>query len=77
MTATAAAAGRFGMACLLGAVLGAVYGFLRPLRPKWTFLADTLFLAAAVLAWLRLSFGICQGDLRLAYTAGLAMGGAV
>ena len=52
MTTPQAEALRFLTACLLGAGLGVVYGFLRPLRPKWTTLADSAFLLAAVLAWL-------------------------
>ncbi|MBQ7801679.1 MAG: hypothetical protein IJ375_05080 [Oscillospiraceae bacterium] len=75
MTAPALAAERFALACLLGLPLGALYGFLRPLRPRRGTLADLLFVAAAAAAWLYLSFGICQGDLRLGYSAGLAAGG--
>ena len=37
------AAHRFAYACLTGAALGAVYGFLRPLRPRRTTLAAGLF----------------------------------
>ena len=77
MTGPAEAAGRFLWACLLGLGLGAVYDFLRPLRPRHTHLSDGVFLAAAVWAWVYLSFGICRGDLRLGYTAGLAAGGLV
>ena len=60
---------------MLGAVLGAWYGFLRPLRPKRTALSDSLFVLRSVWAFLQLCFGICQGDIRLGYTAGLAVGG--
>lgn len=75
MTAPALAADRFAAACLIGMALGLVYGFLRPLRPRLTALADFLFLLAAAAGWVFLSFRICQGDLRLGYTAGLLAGG--
>lgn len=74
MTPPGEAAGRFAAACLLGLALGAVYGFLRPLRPRHTLLSDSLFLLAAAWAWGYLGFGICLGDLRLGYTAGLFLG---
>ena len=44
MTPPELAAGRFLAACLLGAQLGVWYGFLRPLRPRWTALSVSLFL---------------------------------
>jgi hypothetical protein len=66
---------RFAAACVLGAVLGAWYGFLRPLRPKMTALSDSLFVLGSIWAFLQLGFGVCQGDIRLGYTAGLAVGG--
>jgi hypothetical protein len=68
------AAWQFAMACLYGLVLGLIYDFLRPLRPKRTTLADTLFVLALFYLWLRLSFGICQGDPRLGISAGLFVG---
>ena len=74
MTTPAVALQRFLIACLLGAVLGLYYGFLRPLRPKHTHISDFLFAIGIFWAWLQLSFGVCQGDIRLAYTAGLAVG---
>lgn len=77
MTAPALAASRFAAACLMGLGLGVLYGFLRPLRPRRTALADGIFLAALVWVWLQLSFGICRGDLRLGYSAGLFCGAAV
>ena len=73
MTPTAAA-GRFGVACLLGAGLGLLYGFLRPLRPRRTTLADGLFLLAAAWSWLYLTFGLCGGDAGVGCTMGLAVG---
>ena len=66
---------RFGMACLLGVGLGLLYDFLRPLRPKRTGLADGIFLLAVVWGWVYLGFGVCGGDLRLGYAAGLPVGG--
>ena len=75
MTAPALAAGRFLAACGIGALLGLFYGFLRPLRPRLTHLCDLLFVIAAFFGWLYLGFGVCLGDLRLGYTAGLAAGG--
>ena len=77
MNAPLTAAGRFAMALLLGAGLGLYYGFLRPLRRKHVHLADMLFLPGMVVAWLYLSFAVCRGDLRLAYTAGLLVGAIV
>ena len=74
MTAPGAAAGRFLSACLLGVGLGVVYAFLRPPRQKHPHLSDTLFLLALFPAWIYLGFGICGGDLRLGYTAGLFLG---
>lgn len=65
------AALRFGIACLLGAALGLFYGFLRPLRRRRVALWDGVFILGAFWAWIFLSFGVCGGDLRLGYTAGL------
>ena len=74
MTAPALAAHRFVCSCLLGAALGGYYEFLRPLRPRHTLAADGLYVLGAVWVWLILSFRVCEGDLRLGYTAGLAVG---
>lgn len=74
MIGPAAAAARFGVGLLLGAILGAVYDFLRPWRPKHTHLADLLFLVAVFWAWIYLGFAVCGGDIRLAYTGALAVG---
>lgn len=74
MMPPALAAWRFAIACLYGNLLGVVYSFLRPLRPKRTALADGLFLLALLFAWLQLGFRICRGDLRFGYTAGLLIG---
>ena len=75
MTAPAVAAERFGAACLIGAALGLCYGFLRPLRPKYTALSDLVFLLALFWGWLYLAFGVCRGAFRLPYLAGMALGG--
>lgn len=74
MTAPGLAAVRFGWAWVIGAVLGAVYGFLRPLRPRFTVPADALFVAAAIWGWLILAFDICRGDPRPGYSAGMLGG---
>lgn len=75
MTGPVLAAQRFAVACLYGAALGCCYDFLRPLRPKHTTLSDLLFCLLVFWAWLQVSFRVCQGDLRLGYTMGLAVGG--
>ena len=65
MIAPALAAHRFLLAVLLGAVLGMVYGFLRPLRPRHKTLSDILFFPAAVWVWMYFALAVCRGDLRL------------
>ena len=60
---------------VLGYGLGAVYCFLRPLRPKYTTLSDLLFLPPAFYIWLYFSFAICRADLRFGYTLSLFLGG--
>lgn len=67
------AAWRFLPAILLGCALGILYGFLRPLRQKSGWLPDLIFLAATLWVWTVLSFGICRGDLRPAYTLTLLL----
>ena len=74
MISPEAALGRLLWAVLYGACLGLVYDFLRPLRPKLTALADSIFLLCTGALWLHLSFAICRGDLRAGYWAGLALG---
>lgn len=74
MTSPEAALGRLLWAVLYGAYLGLVYDFLRPLRPKFTTLADSIFILCTGSLWLHLSFAICRGDLRMGYWAGLALG---
>lgn len=72
MTGPALAARCLAAAILLGAVAGIAYGFLRPVRPRW--LGDGLFVCILSWLWVYLGFGVCQGDLRLGYTAGLFLG---
>ena len=64
-------------ACAIGLGLGLVYGFLRPLRKQSAAFADLLFGLCVFTAWLYLAFGVCHGDLRLGYGAGLAVGAIV
>ena len=59
-------------ALLLGGCLGIIYGFLRPMRPRW--LGDLLFLGALYWVWIYLVFGLCNADPRFAYTATLLGG---
>ena len=59
-------------ACIHGLVLGAVYSFLRPLRPRA--LADMLFVAALLYVSLIISFAICKGDPRFADHLGMYAG---
>ena len=62
----------FAAALVLGAGLGLVYSFLRPVRRRW--LADLVFVACAGWAWLVLAFRVCRGDPRGAYLLGMAVG---
>ena len=63
---------RLGAGILLGAGLGVLYGFLRPLRPKHTLLGDLLFLTGLGWAWLYLALAVCGGDLRPGYSAAVS-----
>ncbi len=65
---------RFGVACLLGLPIGVLYSFLRPLRQRHPILSDLVFLPALFYGWLYLGFGVCQGDIRSSYCAGLFVG---
>lgn len=69
------AAYRLVCALALGAALGLLYGFLRPLRPKHTVLADGLFLLGVFWVWLYYNFALCGGDIRLGCCGGLLAGG--
>ena len=63
------------MAGAVGAGLGCFYGFLRPLRRKRHAIPDLIFVLAAFWGWLYVGFGICRGDLRLAWFFGMLLGG--
>ena len=69
-----AAAGQFAAACFLGMVLGVFYGFLALPRRKHPHLTDFFFVTALIIGWIYHSFGICLGDIRLGYLAGLLLG---
>ena len=71
----ALAAGRFLQGLILGAGLGAVYGFLHPLSRRSRTIADLLFLCSVFPVWLYFSFAVCRGDLGLGYLASLPLGG--
>lgn len=71
----AVAAARTGGALLIGMALGVLYGFLRPLRPKYTLASDGIFVLAALMGWIYLAFGICRGDPRLGHWAAAIGGG--
>ena len=62
---------------LLGAALGLLYGFLRPLGRRHRHLADGLVVLGAWWAYIYLGFGLCAGDLRLGYVWGLLAGAVV
>ncbi len=74
MTPPAISLERFAWACLLGAGLGGLYGFLRPLRRRHPWLSDGLLLLGVGWVWLYLALAVCGGDLRLGYSAGLLVG---
>lgn len=58
----------------IGAALGLVYGFLRPLRKSHPHLADLLFVPFLGYGWLYLSFAVCRGDIRIGYHLGIPVG---
>ena len=74
MTAPETAARRFLLSCALGCLLGLIYGILWPFRHRFPKTGDALFLLAAFRIWLELTFGICLGDIRIGYLAGLLAG---
>ena len=74
MTAPDTALVRLAWALGLGLVLGALYGFLRPLRRRIFWPADLIIVAASFWAWVYLSFGVCRGDIRMGATAALGLG---
>ena len=59
-------------ALLLGGWAGILFGFLRPLRPRW--LGELLFLAGLFRGWCFLGFDLWGGDLRLACTGAYLLG---
>jgi hypothetical protein len=75
MIAPMDAAHRLLWSLAVGVALGFFYGFLRPLRPKLTALADLIFVAAAFYGWLYIGFGVCGGDLRFGCTVAMGAGG--
>ena len=77
MTDPAFAARALLMALGMGAALGGVYGFLRPLRPRLTALADLSFVAAACWVWLVHTFAVCGGDSRPVCLLVMLAGGLV
>ena len=74
MTAPQTALVRLAWALGLGMGLGLLYGFLRPLRRRCHWPADLLFVAAALYAWVYLSFGVCRGDIRMGATVAMGLG---
>ena len=56
MTAPEVWAQRFAISCLVGAQLGILYGFLRPLRPRHRTVSDLLFLPGLLAAFLYTGF---------------------
>ena len=74
MTAPALAAARFGAALAVGAILGPIYDFLHPPGARHKHFPDLIFVIFCFWAWVYLSFGLCRGDLRWAYTAGMGLG---
>ncbi len=77
MTPPALLFSRFLTACLLGIGLGFSYDFLTALPRKLLHLADTLFILLLFAFGIYLGFGICEGDLRPAYSIGLFIGAAL
>ena len=65
---------RFLAGCVLGVLLGILYGALRPPRRKHPHLCDLLFMIATLYSWLYLSFALCDGDIRLVYSLSLPAG---
>lgn len=62
------------IALLVGCACGLLHGFLRPVGRKHPHLADLVFGAGLLWAWLYVGFAVCAGDLRLGYTGALFAG---
>ncbi len=74
MTPPALLFSRFLTACLLGGGLGLFYDLFTPLPRGVRHLTDVLFVFSLFACGIYLGFGICEGDLRPAYSAGLLVG---
>lgn len=74
MTVPAEATHRILWALAVGAFLGLCYDFLRPLRRRHHAPADTVFVLAALIAWVWYNFKICAGDIRMGGTVTLGLG---
>ena len=75
MTAPETGIRRLLLSFLLGAALGLIYGFLRPLRRRMPLAGEGLFLLCAGWIWLIWGFGVCRGDLRMGGFLGMAAAG--
>lgn len=75
MTAPAIAAGRFFLACGVGAILALLYGFLRPPRQHLTHVCDLIFVLAAFAGWVYVGFGIYRGNLGVLPGCAMLLGG--
>ena len=75
MTPPQVAGWRFLCGIGVGLLLGAWYGFLRPLGRRRRNFADLLFAVVLLPSWVYYSFGICHGDLRPGYWPSLLLGG--
>ncbi|MBE6926285.1 MAG: hypothetical protein E7461_05510 [Ruminococcaceae bacterium] len=74
MTQTSLLFSRFLIACLLGGGLGIFYDLLTVFPRCLRHLTDGIFVLALFACGLYLGFQICEGDLRLSYSAGLFAG---
>jgi len=74
MTPPALLFSRFLIACLMGAILGLLYDFLSVFPRSLRHFSDGIFLIALFAFGIQLGFGVCEGDLRPAYSAGLFAG---
>ena len=73
-TVPADAAQRVLWGLAVGAILGLLYDFLRPLRRRRNAPADLCFVVALLAGWVWYSFQICGGDIRFGGTASLGIG---